>query len=205
MTSEVHEISSGEPLGPEGVPVAIQGLESGPAPLRDDAGRAFGQLWLTAWPLLPYKLTDPWGPDQESARCRLGFITLASGMLGRVLAYVRPNGRSPGAEFLDQEAEPRRKKAFLGEFQSIVVHKGASYQNHVRFKPLRDPGKPLWEFKESDHRLYCLRTVEGKCVEIVLLNGWIKDKEGRSKQEDNEIERAVNLLREYQDTRGGKQ
>jgi hypothetical protein len=78
---------------------------------------------------------------------------------------------------------------------------GTSYVNQERFKPLRDQGKPLWEFKEHDHRLYCVRTVIGASVEIVLLSGWVKDKEGKSKEELTQVKKALQLLEEYESER----
>jgi hypothetical protein len=67
-----------------------------------------------------------------------------------------------------------------------------------RFKPLAGDGKPLWEFKEADHRFYCVRrNLEGGCVELVLLDGWVKDKKGKSKEEKREIQGAKALLSEY--------
>jgi hypothetical protein len=55
----------------------------------------------------------------------------------------------------------------------------------------------MWEFKEHDHRIYCLRTVSGTIVDIVLLSGWIKDKT-RGREERAEIDKAKNLLRELE-------
>jgi hypothetical protein len=75
---------------------------------------------------------------------------------------------------------------------------GKDYVNDQRFWPLtKKAGKPLWEFKQHDHRLYCARTVIGSAVELVLLHGWSKDKEGRSREEDNQIATAITLYEEY--------
>jgi hypothetical protein len=93
------------------------------------------------------------------------------------------------------------RKRFGGAFDA-VTKMGASFQVHERFRPLRGEGKPLWEFKEADHRLYCLRTVTGQSVVVVLLNGWSKDKEGISREEPRKIERAQGLLREMQQKGG---
>ena len=89
-------------------------------------------------------------------------------------------------------------KKFQGSFQALT-HMGIEYQNQQRFTPLHGAGKPLWEFKEHDHRLYCLRNIlPSKSVEIVLLSGWIKDKKGKAIEETREIERAKKLLTEMQ-------
>ena len=74
---------------------------------------------------------------------------------------------------------------------------GKDYVNSQRFKPLIKDGKPLWEFKEHAHRLYCARMVKGNAVEIILLNGWCKEKEGQSKEEDRQIATAIALYNEY--------
>jgi hypothetical protein len=74
---------------------------------------------------------------------------------------------------------------------------------HERFTPLRrDPGKPLWEFKEGDHRIYCHRIADGLAVKIILLSGCVKDK-NRSKREDGEVLTAKNLLNEFLSLAGG--
>jgi hypothetical protein len=86
---------------------------------------------------------------------------------------------------------------FDGAFRSIVHDTGARFENYERFHALTGTGKPLWEFKEHDHRIYCHRKVEGDRVNVVLLHGWIKDKKGRSLQEGNEVTRAQNLLQEF--------
>ena len=82
---------------------------------------------------------------------------------------------------------------------------GAEYYISQRFKALIGDGKPLWEFKEHDHRLYCeRRVIDGKRVSVVLLSGWIKDKKGKSKREKNEVATAQTLLRECIADRGEK-
>ena len=81
---------------------------------------------------------------------------------------------------------------------------GARYYNSQRFKALTGNGKPLWEFKEHDHRLYCERSVDGENVSVVLLNGWIKDKKGKSKRERNEVATAQTLLGECIAERKGR-
>jgi hypothetical protein len=85
-----------------------------------------------------------------------------------------------------------------GAFTAIVNHGGARYENHQRFTALRNDGKPLWEFKEFDHRLYAVREQIGeRAVRIILLNGWVKDKGGKAKEERGKIETALNLYQEY--------
>jgi hypothetical protein len=45
--------------------------------------------------------------------------------------------------------------------------------------------------------LYCARIVKGSAVEIVLLYGWSKDKDGKSREEDLHIATAISLYEEY--------
>jgi hypothetical protein len=87
---------------------------------------------------------------------------------------------------------------FEGSF-ATVTKMGADYQIHERFKPLHGEGKPLWEFKEHGHRLYCIRvTGAAGSVTIVLLNGWKKDKVGRGANEERQkIKNAQRLREEY--------
>lgn len=87
-------------------------------------------------------------------------------------------------------------KKFRGSFHALTIM-GGDYINHQRFKPLKGKGKPLWEFKEHDHRLYCVRIVRGSMVRAVLLYGWVKQKEGKSKEEDRHIEAAISAFKEY--------
>ena len=89
-------------------------------------------------------------------------------------------------------------KKFNGAFLAIMTL-GADYCNYVRFKTLTGDGKPLWEFKEHDHRLFCHRqVVQGtKFVLIILFTGWVKEKRGRSEREDREIEQAKRLYEEF--------
>ncbi len=91
-----------------------------------------------------------------------------------------------------------------GQFRAAVTM--ANYRNPERFKELRRAGKPLWEFKEHDHRLYAIRKVKvvngTNHVEITLLSGWVKDKErskGKNSQESREIRSAQNLRQEYEE------
>jgi hypothetical protein len=91
---------------------------------------------------------------------------------------------------------PEMRKKFAGQFDALSKQ-GSLYENHQRFRPLHGKGKPLWEFKEFDHRIYCNRSVvEQTKVEIVLLSGWVKDKAGKTGKEDREIEKALGLLGE---------
>lgn len=92
------------------------------------------------------------------------------------------------------------RKKFLGQFDAIAKHGTDIPVLHQRYKPLTGDGKPLWEFKEHDGRLYCERLIfdEDK-VAITLLNGWTKDKKGKTRREDTEIIKAQNL---YQELRG---
>jgi hypothetical protein len=75
--------------------------------------------------------------------------------------------------------------------------RGRKHENHQRFKALTGKGKPLWEFKEFDHRIYCSRECNGDWVEVVLLYGWTKQKRGKHKEENTEIENAKRLYDEY--------
>jgi hypothetical protein len=116
--------------------------------------------------------------------------------------YVRPTGRCPGKDFLQEDCQQGFRKKFVdGQFQTIVHQLGAKYVNDYRFAPLHGDGKPLWEFKHKDHRLYCLRMVSADDkVEIVLFNGWIKDKKakrGQSREEGERISTAKMLLGEF--------
>lgn len=74
---------------------------------------------------------------------------------------------------------------------------GARYNNQQRFWSLSGNGKPLWEFKEHDHRLYCARLVKGEKIIVVLFNGWIKDKPGKTERETREIQKALDLYKEF--------
>jgi hypothetical protein len=88
------------------------------------------------------------------------------------------------------------KKKLAGQFDALTKM-GAKYCNQQRFTALRRNGKPLWEFKEHDHRLYCHRIVKENRITVVLYNGWIKDKEGKTGKEDREIEKALSLHEEF--------
>ena len=90
------------------------------------------------------------------------------------------------------------QRKFAGQFDALSKL-GASYENQQRFCPLHGKGKPLWEFKEHDHRLYCSRSIVDQTrLEIVLLSGWVKDKEGKTDREDREIERALDYKQELE-------
>jgi hypothetical protein len=117
--------------------------------------------------------------------------------LAAISPYERSGGRNPAQKFLDEIERPMRKK-FIGQFDALSKQ-GASYENEQRFRPLRGKGKPLWEFKEHDHRLYCSRSVVDQSkVEIVLLSGWVKDKEGKTDKEDREIKKALDYMNEME-------
>jgi hypothetical protein len=121
---------------------------------------------------------------------------LKNGDQGSVSIFVRAVGRrSPARDFLES-CEKRFQRRFDDQFGALV-RTGAKYYNHQRFRPLTGGGKPMWEFKEHDHRMYCRRTVTGVIVDIVLLSGWIKDKT-RGREERNEINKAKNLLDELE-------
>ena len=91
------------------------------------------------------------------------------------------------------------RRKFAGQFDAITKT-GALYENYQRFRPLRGHGKPLWEFKEFDHRLYCSRKViqnlQG-AVNLVLFNGWVKEKKGKTQKEEREIDKALSLYDEF--------
>ena len=125
-----------------------------------------------------------------------------SGPLARILFFVRPfNDRCPAEEFLN-DLEPGMRKKFMGQFDALTKA-GSDYCNNQRFIPLGGDGKPLWEFKEFDHRLYCRRTVvPPRSITVVLLSGWIKQKKGKSKHEDREVKRAQDLYVELQNEEG---
>jgi hypothetical protein len=93
---------------------------------------------------------------------------------------------------------------FEGSFNALTKM-GADYQNRQRFTPLHGEGKPLWEFKEHDHRLYCFRTVvmPARSLHVILLSGWVKDKRGKATEEVREIRRAKVLLAEMQQLQKG--
>jgi hypothetical protein len=92
--------------------------------------------------------------------------------------------------------QDRMRQRFKGQFHSLSGT-GSKYVNQERFWPLRNEGKPLWEFKEHDHRLYCCRVLKEQQMIVVLFNGWVKDKEGKAKQEKREIQKALDLYAEF--------
>jgi hypothetical protein len=83
--------------------------------------------------------------------------------------------------------------------------RGADYCNYERFRSLTGNGKPLWEFKEHDHRMYCYRQVAqgSNAVTIILFNGWVKEKRGKTERENREIEKATGLYQEFLDESPG--
>jgi hypothetical protein len=129
---------------------------------------------------------------------------IVRGEFGVVYSFVRENSRCPADVFLG-ECEGNYKKKFQGSFDSLTKQ-GADYENQVRFKGLHDYGRPLWEFKEHDHRIYAVREIlnigegsEKKLIAVVvLLNGWKKDKDGKAKEEKIKIAAGQTLYAEYQ-------
>jgi hypothetical protein len=120
------------------------------------------------------------------------------GPVARIVKYVRANERCPADSFLNG-LDSKMRKRFAGQFDAISKM-GSEYENHQRFTPLRGCGKPLWEFKEHDHRLYCFRQVlQARAILIVLFSGWIKQKAGKTEREDREIERAMQLYKNFMD------
>ena len=123
---------------------------------------------------------------------RMALIERDAGARGAVLFWEPDRGKSPAREFLEGLQERDRRK-FNGNFGALL-RLGPEHRNRERFTPLSGKkGKPLWEFKEHDHRLYCLRRQVGSHVYAVLLNGWTKDKAGKGRQEAREIKRAQSL------------
>jgi len=90
-------------------------------------------------------------------------------------------------------------KKFQGAFDALTKMGANLPVMPERFKPLSGEGKPLWEFKEHDHRLYCSKRVLGdsKKVQVVLFNGWSKDQEGKTDREKREIAQARGLYAEF--------
>jgi hypothetical protein len=136
-----------------------------------------------------------WGSCHIGREEHLPIREHVSGALACIFKYERVGGRCPACDFLHGLDSKARKK-FAGQFDALVKT-GKSYINQQRFKPLIGAGKPLWEFKEFDYRLYCYRHVDGARVMIVLFSGWIKEKEGRTDRENREITRAQNLCAEF--------
>jgi hypothetical protein len=126
-----------------------------------------------------------------------------SGALARVVLYERTGGRCPVCEFF-QRMDPKIEKKFKGSFDALMKV-GATYENQERFRPLHGAGKPLWEFKQFDHRLYCYRHQDrNNVLLVVLLSGWVKQKKGKTDIENREIARALSLYGEFLDEyRGG--
>ncbi len=88
-------------------------------------------------------------------------------------------------------------KKFKGQMDALMKQ-GSDICNSQRFRPLTGKGKPLWEFKEHDHRLYCFRRVlRANLILVVLFSGWVKDKEGKTDKENREIEKALDLYMEF--------
>lgn len=118
----------------------------------------------------------------------------AVGERATVLLLVRDlNNRCPAREFLSglQERDEKKFEISFGALAKL----GHEYENGESFTALQHDGKPLWEFKEHELRLYCLRRQVGNSVYVVLLNGWSK-RANRSRQQTRAIERAQSLRRE---------
>ena len=129
---------------------------------------------------------------------------IVRGESGAVYSYIRPNNREPAKDFLDKLPKNISDK-FKGNFGGFIKM-GAEYCGLIRFKPLNTYGKPLWEFKEHSPRIYTVREVfalaDGRGGErliavAVLLMGWAKGKEGKSREEKEKIESALTLYQEY--------
>jgi hypothetical protein len=127
---------------------------------------------------------------------------VVSGKSGSVWKYIRPNGKCPADEFLSTCGSAFEKK-FKGSFDA-VTQMGSKYYNRERFKSLTGTGKPLWEFKEFDHRLYCYRECAGDYVRVILLSGWEKQKKCKTREENSHIETAKRHLEEYLSTKEKK-
>lgn len=101
------------------------------------------------------------------------------------------------------DLEKSERKKFLGAFDALSKCGTDIPVNPQRYKPLIGNGKPLWEFKEHDNRIYCERLViDGNKVLITLFNGWSKDKEGRTNRENTEIAKAQTLYLEFRPKKG---
>lgn len=112
------------------------------------------------------------------------------GKRGAVLQLVRDRKRCPAGDFLGKLQEHDRKK-FDFSFLALVKL-GCEYENGQSFTALQRDGRPLWEFKEHELRLYCLRKRIGDRVYAVLLNGWSKGA-NKSQRQTKQIERAQSL------------
>ena len=134
------------------------------------------------------RVTPKGGRSARPKRMALEPFLEGENLPGKVFLFVRDNTRVPVRAFLEELTGADQRK-FQGNFRTLV-QVGKTYRNRERFKPLRDEGKPLWEFKEHDHRIYCVRREVGDCVYAVLLFGWTKDKAGRHREETRSIERA---------------
>lgn len=125
-----------------------------------------------------------------------------SGPKGMVVAYVRPNDRSPAQDFLS-ETPPHLLSRFRRVFAQFG-QEGWSTASQLSFKPLNGNGKGIWTFKEHDHRLMCFRGPDqGSRETVVLLSGWVKDKDAGlagSNEERREIEKALTLRSECEES-----
>ena len=128
-------------------------------------------------------------------------VLVASGEKGVVSHYVRPNGKCPSREFLDGAFAhlKTRYTRFFKQFEQLGM---LLVSDHL-FKPLTDRGKNLFVIKQHDHRFFCTRVQDlpGEKHHLVLLNGWVKDKDrGRAGgvEERREMDRALTLSKECQ-------
>lgn len=139
-------------------------------------------------------LTEPHARRTRPRRMALRRHLEGDNLPGKVFFLQRRNGRVPVQDFLD-DLTPGDRKKFQGNFM-VFVEMGREHENPQRFKPLRRKGRPLWEFKEHDHRIYCYRRIVGECGYAVLLFGWTKDKGGIHNEETRSIERAQSYREE---------
>lgn len=151
--------------------------------------------------MLTYKITPPrtfgWnGTESVSPEVLLPLQEVVSGDLARVFKYERKNQKCPADDFLRGIAKPMKKR-FDGQCGSLTKM-GVLHVNQQRFHPLHKDGRPLWELKEHDHRLYCARLPRpDNKLDVVLLNGWIKEKDRKTEKEDREISKAVGFYNEF--------
>lgn len=124
------------------------------------------------------------------------------GMAGRILLYVRPNGRCPSREFIEHVEKKLRKR--YDRFFRLFGRRGMEAADNNTFKPMTQEGKGIWSIKQHDHRLLAFRgpdaqeTVPGGTTtvnQLVLLMGWVKDK-SESVEERNRLESAQRLREE---------
>jgi hypothetical protein len=144
---------------------------------------------------LLYKITAPKGRavvTEGRGGDRVPLRQLVRGEFGVVYAFIRPNGRCPACDFL-QSLTVNLQNKFNGLFDAFVKQ-GAVFENYIEFKLLHGKGKPLWEFKQHEPRIYTVRERFGERFAIaVLLDGWVKGKSGKGKEEKTRIASAITL------------